>query len=317
VSLNGIITTVAGNGTTGNGGDGGPATSAQLTFPFGIAVDAAGNLYVADSAGGRIRKIATNGIISTVAGGGVTVGDGGPAIAAQLTTPQSVSFDHDGNLLIAEGGTHSIRKVDSGGIISTIAGNGTPGPGGDGGLATSAQLYGPGSMVMDSLGNLLINAGYRLRKIDTLGIITTIAGQGTNGFGGDGGQSKLAEIDRPTRAVMDRSGNLYFADLNNFRIRKINASGIVSTIAGNGTIGSSGDNGPATAATIRSAIGIDRCRRKSFFRGSVQQPSSQDRHQRCDHDICRNRNCRIQRRIWACNSPTVEQSQWRGRGFCR
>jgi sugar lactone lactonase YvrE len=255
VDSNGIISTVAGNGTTGSGGDGGLATAAQLTLPTGITTDSSGNLFIADPTAGRVRKVATNGIISTVAGGGAAVGDGGLATSAILTSPQGVNVDIDGSLYIS-GGSQTIRKVNPDGIISTVAGNGTPGSLGDGGPATSAQLYFPLNVAKDEFGNLFIATSTCIRKVDTSGVVSTVAGNGTNGFGGDGGPAQSAQMSSPDRVAMDRAGNLYFSDVNNARIRKISPSGLVSTIAGNGTFGFSGDNGPGVSAMIGTAAGI-------------------------------------------------------------
>jgi len=257
VGTNGVITLVAGNGVGGSAGDGGPATSAQLTFPRGLAIDSLGNLFIAEqAASGRIRKVSTNGIISTVAGGGATAGNGVAATSVTLVNPYSVTVDSDGNIFIAETGAHSVRKVGTNGIITNVAGNGTPGSTGDGGAAITAQLYDPINVSLDGFGALIIATDTCVRKVDPSGIISTIAGNGTNGFGGDGGPATLALMDSDIRVAMDSAGNLYFSDYTSQRIRKINSSGIVTTIAGNGTFGSSGDGGPALSAAIGPAFGI-------------------------------------------------------------
>jgi len=262
------IRTVAGTGTAGFSGDGGPAVSAQFNRAYHIAVDAAGNLYIPDSANHVIRKVDTSGIITTVAGiPGVESslfipsGDGGPATSATLRYPTSVAFDSEGNMYIAEYGYERVRKVDTSGIITTVAGSitGASGYSGDGGPATSALLRGPMDVAVDSAGNLYIAEVFNhvIRKVDqTTGIISTVAGTGTPGFSGDGGPADLAQLNNPYSIDFDGSGNLYIADRNNNRVRKVDASGNISTVAGTGTAGYSGDGGPATAADMYSPTGL-------------------------------------------------------------
>ena len=193
-----IITTVAGNGTYGYSGDGGPATEAQLRYPAGAALDASGNFYTADWRDHRIRKVDTSGIITTVAGNGIPgySGDGGPATEAQMYNPHDVAVDASGNLYFPEMSNHCIRKVDTSGIITTVAGNGTYGYSGDGGPAIEAQLRNPRSVAVDASGNLYIadRFNYRIRKVDTSGNITTVAGSGIPGYSGDGGPATVAQI---------------------------------------------------------------------------------------------------------------------------
>ena len=251
VSANGIITTVAGNGIAGFAGDGGLATLASLSYPFGVAVDASGNLFIADSNNHLIRKVLTSGIITTVAGGGtVGLGDGGPATSAIVADPLGIAVDAAGNLFIAEWEDNRIRKVSTSGIITTVAGGGTGGLG-DGGPATSAKLSGPGSVAVDTFGNLFIadSGNNRIRKVSTGGIIMTVAGGGTGGLG-DGGSAISAELDDPGGVAVDTSGNLFIADGGNNRVRKVSASGTITTVAGDGTQGLSGDGGPATSAAL-------------------------------------------------------------------
>jgi uncharacterized protein (TIGR03437 family) len=253
---NGVITTVAGSGTQGFSGDNGPATSAQLNDPAGIAVDSAGSLYIADFANNCIRKV-TNGVITTVAGNGTRgfSGDGGPATSAELNLPAGVAVDSAGNLYIAD--SARIRKV-SNGVITTIAGNGIWGFSGDNGPASSAQVSDYG-IALDSAGNLYIADGstHRVRKILN-GVITTVAGDGVPGFSGDNGPATSAQLASPSGVVVDSADNLYIADEGNNRIRKV-TNGVITTVTGNGTLGDSGDGGPATSATLDSpeSIAVD------------------------------------------------------------
>ena len=266
-AVTGTITTVAGNGTAGYSGDGGAATSAELNGPEVVALDSAGNLYIAEYYNNRIRKVdAATGIITTVAGNGTQnySGDGGLATSAALWSPTGVALDSAGNLYIADFGNHRIRKVDATtGIITTIAGNGTQGFSGDGGLATSAELGDPTQVILDSAGNLIIAdpGNNRVRKVDvTTGIITTIAGNGTGGYAGDGGLATSAELHNPEYLTIDSAGNLYIGDYLNNRVREVNAAtGIITTIAGNGTGAYAGDGGAATSAELQypSSIAFD------------------------------------------------------------
>ena len=251
-AASGNISTIAGTGTQGFSGDGGPAAAAQLSFPYGTAVDGAGNLYIADKENQRIRKVDAAGNISTFAGSGTT-GDGGAASAAQLRQARSIAADGAGNLYIA--GHHRIRKVDAAsGNISTIAGTGEAGFGGDGGPAAAAQFNFPHHLSTDGVGNVYIadRDNQRIRKVDAAtGDISTIAGTGEHGFGGDGGPAAAAQLKVPSDATLDAAGNLYIADRVNQRIRKVDAaSGVISTIAGTGEAGFSGDGGPAAAAQL-------------------------------------------------------------------
>ncbi|MEM6431630.1 MAG: NHL repeat-containing protein [Deinococcota bacterium] len=261
----GIITTVAGSGAIGhlNGsfsGDGGAATAAQLDSPGGIAIDSAGNLFIADTGNARIRKVDTTGIITTVAGNGSSgfSGDGGAATAAQLSFPFKVAVDSAGNLFIADWGDHRIRKVNTAGIITTVAGTGTWGFSGDGGPATSAQLSRPEGIAVDNTGNLFIadSDNHRIRKVDTSGIITTVAGSGTaswnnGGFSGDGRRATAAQLNRPKGISVDSVGNLFIADSRNYRIRKVNTDGIITTVAGSDDFSLFADGVTTTAEPLR------------------------------------------------------------------
>ncbi len=254
----GIITTIAGTGVSGFSGDGGPATAAKLTIPGGLAFDAHHNLYVTDGFNARVRKIDTNGIITTVAGNGTSVfaGDGGPATAASFQNPDNVAFDSIGNMYISDWQNNRLRKVDTFGIVRTIAGNGSIGFGGDGGPATAAGLS-VGTFLFDRKGNILLGDPYnhRIRKIDTAGIITTFAGNGTAGFAGDGGPASAATFYSPDFLIYGPNGSIILSDELNHKLRKIDTNGIVSTIAGT-TEGFSGDGGPASAAQFNYPTGM-------------------------------------------------------------
>jgi sugar lactone lactonase YvrE len=363
VDTNGVITTVAGNGKSIFSGDGGAATNAQISYPGGICLDAQGNLFIADTFNSRIRKVDTNGVITTVAGGGSganpatratlsfpygiavdssnylyiadtddqivrkvdgsgnisTVagtgtygysGDGAAATSAKLRSPSGVTVDAAHNLFIADTGNNCIRMVGTNHIIITLAGNGTNGYCGDGGMATNANLSGPESVFVDNQGNLLIAdfgnnrirqlgtngvittvAGRRLnevdfatnctfntaaqiafdavgnlyvadtyndliRKIDSNGHVTAVAGNGLPGYAGDSGAATNASLNQPSGVAFDTSGNMFIADTANYRIRKVDPNGSISTVAGTGIIGYSGDSGAATNARIASVYGI-------------------------------------------------------------
>jgi hypothetical protein len=256
----GVLTRIAGNGSVGYSGDGGPAINAALYHPMGVAVDAVGNVYIADMNNERVRKINISGIISTVAGigssspgvGGFS-GDGGPATAAQLNQPAGVFIDIAGNLFIADANNGRIRKVNYAGIISTVAGGGTAGLG-DGGLATSAHLTEPINVTFDIWGNMYICEAYggnRVRKVDITGHISTVAGTGIPGYNGDGILGSLADLNVPRCVAVSTNGTVYIADYNEARVRIVNpGTHIISTIAGNGTHAFSGDGGPSASAAI-------------------------------------------------------------------
>lgn len=261
ISASGIIRTYAGTGASGFSGDGSAATAAMLQSPMGITVDASGDVYVADEANNRIRKISSSGVITTVAGTGSAgfSGNGGAAISAQLNAPTSVAFDGSGSVYIADRGNNVIRKISSGGIISTFAGTaGMAGYSGDGGAATAATLNAPTGMAIDALGNLYVTdkANNVIRKISTSGTISTIAGTGIAGNSGDNGDAMLARLNAPSGIAIDASGNIYVADQGNNRIRKISTTGIISNRAGSGTAGYSGDGNNATLARLNSPQGI-------------------------------------------------------------
>lgn len=291
-----VISTVAGGGTAT--GDGGPATSAQVGGPAGVAVDSAGSLYIA--AGGRIRKVSPAGIITTVAGGGTGTGDGGQATNAQITlsSPAGLATDGTGNLYIADTGNSRVRKVSPNGIITTVAQIGSPlgvavdPPGnlyilsGDSVLKVSitgiittvaptgsqlgTALGNPFGMAVDNTGNVYLadTQNNRILKVSPSGTITTVAGSGSFNYSGDGGPATKAGLTLPVGLTVDSVGNLYIAEAAIYpqdfdccggglnRIRKVSPSGIISTVAGNGTGGYSGDGGPATSAQLNFPYGV-------------------------------------------------------------
>ncbi len=243
------IETVAGSA---NMGDGGPATAAQISNIQGIAVDRWGNLYLSDTDNHRVRKISTNGVISTVAGTGVAgfSGDGGPAATAQLNLPYGLAADLAGYLYVADLGNDRVRRIGPDGVISTVAGNGNRGSSGDGGAATGAQLLTPRNVAVDAAGNLYFSEfeGHRVRKVTPDGKISTVAGTGVAGFSGDGFPAVNAQLDFPAGLAVDRLGAMYIADSQNRRVRKILAGGVISTVVG---------GSPSTALGTPVAIAVD------------------------------------------------------------
>ncbi|MET9550870.1 RICIN domain-containing protein [Streptomyces sp. NPDC006627] len=254
------ISTVAGTGTAGTRGDNEPATTVQLDVPYGIAVDSIGNLYVAEYNNHRVRKITTDGRIRTVAGTGRAGGggDGATAVSAQLNCPREVAVDGAGNLYITDSSNHRVRKVTADGKISTVAGTGTAGFTPDGGQASGTRLHYPLGVAVDSTGDLYISDcnNHRVRKVTADGKISTVAGNGSAGSQGDGGPAVSAQLNGPRALSFDGAGNLYIADGDNHRVRKVTTDGKISTVAGTGTAGSSGDGGPATDARLRLPMGV-------------------------------------------------------------
>ena len=264
-SAGGTITTIAGTNTAKNpfggfSGDGGPATSALLDYPSAVAVDAKGNVYIADSANQRVRKVSPSGTITTIAGSGqcCPVGDGGPATSAGLYKPRGVAVDRQGNLYIADPEVNRVRKVSPAGTITTFAGGDMPGFSGDGGPATSARLSDPWGVATDGRGNVYIGdtGNQRVRKVSPSGTITTIAGNGKSGYSGDGSRATSARMFSPHGVAVDAKGDVYIADNGNFRVRKVSPSGTITTIAGNGRSGYSGDGGRATSARLFPPSGV-------------------------------------------------------------
>ncbi len=255
VSGSDTITTIAGTGKAGISGDGGPATSAAMHAPSGVAVDGQGNVYVADYGNNRVRKVSPGGTITTIAGTGIAgfSGDGGPAALAQLYTPVGVAVDGQANVFIADDRNNRVRKVSPGGTITTIAGTGTRGVSGDGGAAASAQLNHPAAVAVDGQGNVYIadTENSRVRKVSA-GMITTIAGTGKAGifgFSGDGGPATTAQLSYPEAVAVDMRGSVYIGDSYNHRVRMV-SGGTITTIAGTGIAGFSGDGGPASSASL-------------------------------------------------------------------
>jgi sugar lactone lactonase YvrE len=257
----GVITTVAGNGSFGAGGDGGPATEASFGWVFGLAPDASGNLFVADAYGGFLRRVdGMTGVITRVAGNGSWTfsGDGGQATGASLLYPTKAVADAGGNLFIADYQNARIRRVDSTTrVITTVVGTGEAESSGDGGPAREASTY-AARLALDAQGNLYIVdiTADRIRRVDVVtGLISTVAGSGANGFSGDGGPAIDAALNLPTDVAVDRAGNLFVSDNLNDRIRRVDAAtGIITTVAGTGRYGHSGDGG--TAADLRGPRGV-------------------------------------------------------------
>ena len=266
IDASGIITTVAGNGFGGSTGDGSPATAARLNAPSAVKLDTSGNLLIADGGNNNIRKVdIISGIISTIAGTGTAAygGDNGPAAAASLNDPQDIAIDKWNNIYIGDVFNFRVRKINSSGFITTFAGTGTEGFTGDGGQATVAEISGVTGMSVDTAGNLYIAdqfIGQRVRKIDITGIITTVAGNGGYIYGGDGMPATDAQIN-PIKVALDSVSNIYISDKYNLRIFKVDGSGIIHCVAGNGVLGFSGDGGPATAAEFNypSGVALDAC----------------------------------------------------------
>ncbi len=251
----GVITTIAGHGEKGFGGDGEAAPAALFHQPEGITADGQGNLYIADTLNGRIRKIdARTGIITTVAGNGElgVSPDGTPGPQASFLRLARLVSDPRGNLYIADSPAQRIRRLDAGtGRVTTVAGSGEMGFTGDGGPATAAQVSFPEGPTLDREGNLYFCdlGNHRVRRVDArTGIITTVAGTGEKGFAGDGGPATAARLWSPGRLITDREGNLYIGDTGNSRIRRVDRrTGVIRTVAGNGYLG---DGGPARQANL-------------------------------------------------------------------
>ncbi len=260
IDPNGKVTTVAGDGRAKYAGDGGPARLASLNHPSGVAVDAKGNLYVNDENNFVVRRVGTNQVISTIVGTGKAgySGDGGPAIKAQIAGAIGLTVDREGNLYIADTGNCVIRKVNRKGIITTVAGNGAAAYGGDGGPALLASLRYPTDVALGPDGDLYI-ADYfsaAVRKVNSAQFITTVAGNGIQGYSGDAGPARQASLHGPVRVALDAGGNIYIETDGDGRVRQVNTDGIIHTIAGNGKQGFSGDGGPAALASLHGPYGM-------------------------------------------------------------
>lgn len=244
---------IAGTGHQGFTGDGGPATLANLTYPVAVAIDSAGNIFIGDST--RIRKVGVDHRMSTIAGTGEAgfSGDGFPALVAKISNTDSLAVDGGGVVYFADSSNGRIRRITGDGIIRTL-----PGINGDGGPAATATLAGPTGLAFGQDGSLYVaeQDGERVRRIDPSGRITTVAGNGVMGFGGDGGSAVAAELDHPTAIALDGSGNLFIADSKNNRVRRVDRGGRITTVAGTGTAGFGGDGGPATAAMLNEPAGL-------------------------------------------------------------
>ena len=271
-AITGIITTIGGTGTSGYTGDGGPATAAEFNLPNFAACDRYNNIYVSDHSN-RIRKIdAVSGIVTTIAGNGIAafVGDGGPADSASINGPEGIVFDAIGNLYFADETNARIRKIDTTGIITTIAGTGISGHSGDGGPATSANIS-PWGVSIDHSGNLFFtDDGAYVRKINlSTGIITTVVGYGSNVYNGDGIPATAAGIG-PVKMTFDVYNNMYIGDASNSRVRMVDNAGVIHTIAGSALSGFSGDGGPATAAELSGTNGVE------YFCGNIYIADAQN-----------------------------------------
>jgi sugar lactone lactonase YvrE len=243
VKKDGVITTFAGTGTAGSGGDGGLAVQAQLNLPQGLAIDSAGNVYISDTLNNRVRKVGANGAISTVAGTGESgySGDGKPGREARLNLPTGLAIGFGDTLFIADTGNNVIRQLGPDGTIHTVAGTGAAGYRGEAGQAVDAVLHAPGGLAFDSEGNLYIadTLNQRVRRVDVTGQIETVAGTGVAGYVGDGHPGTIAELNLATNPLegigqglaVDSRGNVFVADALNGRVRRIDVRGVISTIA--------------------------------------------------------------------------------------
>jgi sugar lactone lactonase YvrE len=268
VSRRGAMTIVAGNGTQGFSGNGGPALKAKFACPSGVALGADGNLYVADHGNNRVRKVDRGGIVDPFAGAGPIPpigsnegsygGDGGQAAHAHFHVPTSVAFDRRGDLYVADRDSGTVRRIGRDARIRTIAGTGSRGYSGDGGPAVKAKLNQPQGFAFDKVGNLYVSdsANNRVRRIDRKGIITTVAGNGHHGYSGDGGQATAARLSDPYGLAFDAKGNLYVAEPDEGVVRRIDNNGIITTFAGTGKLGFSGDGGPAKKAKLNNPFGL-------------------------------------------------------------
>jgi sugar lactone lactonase YvrE len=255
INSKGIVSTYAGTGEEGYGGDSGPALKARIDRPFGLAIDNKDNLYIADRRNNRIRKVNPSGIITTAAGDGgfFYMGDNGPAYRASIAGPTGVAVDNKGNLYIADRNNNRVRVVNKQGMIRTVAGTGQQHYNGEAELARDTNLYLPFGVTVDDKGRLLVidRSHYRIRRVDPMkGKIETLAGNGRKKFAGDGGPATGANLNFPHGIAVDKKGNVIFSDKGHFRIRKISPEGVIQTIAGNGERGNVGNGVPAMQASL-------------------------------------------------------------------
>jgi len=260
----GVTVVFAGTGRAGFSGDGGLATVAQLSAPSGTALGPDGSLYISDYNNDRIRKVAPNGLITTIAGGtGGFAGDGGQATAARLNGPASMAFDAAGNLYFVDFSNFRIRRITPAGVITTVGGTGRFSLSGDGGLGTATDIYGywlavarDGTIYVGDDGDGRLNGNKRVRRIATNGIVTTVAGTGISAYSGDGGPAVSAQLKSVSGVALDANGNLYIADAEDVKIRKVAPNGIITTYAGNGLAGVTGDGGPTLQARFNFPSGM-------------------------------------------------------------
>ncbi len=257
----GVSTLVAGLGEAGFSGDNGQAAAARLNGPRGVASDRSGNVYISDTGNHRIRRVDSAGVIRTVAGTGVAGNtlDSRAALEARLNAPSGIAADRNGEVYFSDTANHTIRRLSASGLLFPLAGNGTAGFRGDNAISSQAQLSSPQGLALDSSSGLLIadSGNHRIRRISAQGFITTVAGNGTAGFGGDGRPATEASLNAPSGVTVDAAGNIYIADTGNQRVRRVGVDGVIATVAGSGAKGFAGDQGPALAASLDTPVAVE------------------------------------------------------------